>query len=316
MKTALLIADRRSRVDGMAARRASSAGSNPRRPAGRHCPIRDTYSSARLALRGAFTLLEIILVLALIALAAALLVPSVNSAFATYQLERAAEDLQYRIAHTRLQAMELGVPYAFTYRAENDQFMTWACEPLSVTGLYGTGATSTASASAVASGDAYDRHYYELNDKPDNREFRFLATSLDEALTAMGLDHEARNLMAATTSSQSIAGSSLISQQKLGLVAASSRSVASLQIPGLQLGDVMEPIVFEPDGSADRDAIIRVADRSNRYVEITVHALTGAITSSGTLTVEDLVTTAAQPRTGIVVPTRSREVRQGAGGAQ
>jgi prepilin-type N-terminal cleavage/methylation domain-containing protein len=263
----------------------------------------------------AFTLLEIILVLVLIGIAAALLIPSVSAAFSTYQLERAAEDLQIRIAHTRLQAMELGVPYAFTYRAETDQFMTWACEPLSSTGLY-AGATSTAAASAVASGDAYDRHFYELNDKPDNREFRFLASSLDEALTAMGLDYEARTLMAVTTSAESVAGSSVLSQQKLGLVAASSRSVASLQIPGLQLGDVMEPIVFEPDGSADRDAIIRVADRSNRYVEITLHSLTGAITSSGTLTVENLVTTAAQPRKGVIVPTRSREVRQGSGGAQ
>lgn len=263
----------------------------------------------------AFTLLEIILVLALIAIAAALLMPSVNAAFATYHLERAAEDVQYRIAHTRLQAMELGVPYAFTYRAENDQFMTWACEPLTVTGLYGTGVTSTAAASAVASGDAYDRHFYELNDKPDNREFRFLASSLDEALTAMGLDYEARSLMAATTSAESVAASSVLSQQKLGLVAGSTRSVASLQIPGLQLGDVIEPIVFEPDGSADRDAIIRVADRSNRYVEITVHGLTGAITSSGALSVQNLVS-AAEPRTGFVQPSRSREVRQDSGRAQ
>jgi hypothetical protein len=252
--------------------------------------------------------------LALIAIAAALLMPSVNSAFATYHLERAAEDLQFRIAHTRLQAMELGVPYAFTYRTENDEFMTWACEPLNVSdGLYGSG--STAAASAVTSGDAYDRHFYELNDKPDNREFRFLASSLDEALTAMGLDYEARTLMAATTSAESVAASSVLSQQKLGLVAGSMRSIASLQIPGLQLGDVMEPLVFEPDGSADRDAIIRVADRSNRYVEITVHALTGAITNSGALSVQNLVAT-AERRTGFVAPSRSREVRQGSGGAQ
>ncbi len=180
----------------------------------------------------------------------------------------------------------------------------------------GPGSPPSAAASAVASGDAYDRHFYELNDNSDNREFRFLSSSLDEALTAMGLDYEARSLMAATTSGTSAAGSSLLSQQKLGLVAASSRSIASLQIPGLQLGDVLEPIVFEPDGTADRDAIIRVADRSNRYVEITVHALTGAITSSGALSVGNLVTTAAQPRTGVVTPTRSREVRQGSGGTR
>jgi hypothetical protein len=252
-------------------------------------------------------------VLALIGIAAAILVPSLSSAFTVYHLERAAEDLQMRLARTRLRAMELGVPCAFTYRPNNDQFMTWACEPLNLsTDAYG------AASPLVLTGDAFDRHTYELNDKADNREFRFLPASLDEALAAMGLRHESRSIMDLSGSGASVAASSILSRPKLGLVAPSLRSTAALQIPGLQLGDVADPIVFEPDGTVDRDSIIRIADLSHRYAEITIHALTGAIMASEVLAAEDLVAgaTTAPARKGFVAPSRSREVTTDAGGAE
>src|SRR5262245_4595567 len=262
-----------------------------------------------------FSLLEIILVLALIGIAAAILVPSLSSAFTVYHLERASEDLQARLIRTRLQAMEWGVPYAFTYRPNNDQFMTWACEPLDTNAA--TFGTSTSTPQVT---DAYDRRVYELNDKDDNREFRFLSTSLDEALGSMGLGHEGRSVIEQAGSGSSVGSSSVLSRRKLGLVAPSIRSTAALQIPSLQLGDVAEPVVFEPDGTVDRDVIIRIADLSNRYVEITIHALTGMVSTSEVLSPEDLaasgaVTTVSAPaRTGFVAPSRSREVRTG--GAQ
>jgi prepilin-type N-terminal cleavage/methylation domain-containing protein len=262
--------------------------------------------------RHAFSLLEIILVLALIAIAAAILVPSLSSAFTLYHLERAGEDLRTRLGRTRLQAMELGVPCAFTYRPNNDQFMTWACEPLNLNAdMYGSGSP------AVRSGDAYDRHYYALNDKADNREFRFLASSSEEALAAMGLRHQSRSLME-LSGSASIGSSSLLSRPKMGLVSPSVRSSAALQIPGLQLGDVAEPIVFEPDGTVDRDAIIRIADLSNRYVEITVHGLTGTVSCSEVLAAEDLASAGgtSTARRGFVAPSRSRETGAIAGGGE
>jgi hypothetical protein len=100
------------------------------------------------------------------------------------------------------------------------------------------------------------------------------------------------------------------------MVSPSLRSIAALQIPGLQLGDVAEPIVFEPDGTADRDAIIRLADRSNRYIEITLHGITGAVTVSEVIFSEELAATSSgtaseqQPR-GWTSPSRSREVKSG-----
>jgi prepilin-type N-terminal cleavage/methylation domain-containing protein len=262
-------------------------------------------------MRFGFSLLEIILVLAVIALAAAIIVPSVSSAFTVYHLERAAEDLRTRLARTRLQAMEWGVPYAFTYKPNNDQFITWACEP-----LYTNDGTYVAVPSQPT--DVYDRHVFELNDKDDNREFRFLSASLEEALSSMGLSHEGRSLgqLAVGTSPGT---SAVLSRRKLNLVSPSTRSTAALQVPGLQLGDVAEPIVFEPDGTVDRDAIIRMADLSNRYVEITIHGLTGSISASEVLTPEQLAASgiaagSATARKGFVAPSRSREVSTQSGG--
>jgi len=278
-------------------------------------PLFNPQSSILNSRFRAFSLLEILLVLALIGVAAAMLAPTLTSAFTGYHLERAAEDLQTRLIRTRLQAIDLGVPYAFAYRPDTDQFMTWACEPLDIEqGLAGTMASSPLAAVA-ASGDAYDRRHFELNDRPDDPEFRFLSVASDEALGAAGLGFEARAGNAAATSA-SVAASNLLSRDKLGLVAPSTRSIAAVQVAGLQLGDMAEPLVFEPDGTVDRDAILRIADRSGRFVEITVHGLTGAITASTAQALAesglDTVVTTVPTRAGIAAPTRSREVRRNA----
>src|SRR5437667_52187 len=93
--------------------------------------------------------------------------------------------LTFRTLHsalrTPLQAMEQGVPYAFTYRPENDQFMIWACEPLSLnSATFGAGTVSGGSVTGGIISDVYDRHDFELNDRPDNRQFHFLSTRLSE----------------------------------------------------------------------------------------------------------------------------------------
>ncbi len=265
-----------------------------------------------------FSLIEIILVLALIGIAAAILIPSVGGSFAVYHMERAGEDLQHRLTQTRLQAMETGVPYAFSFRPEDDQFMTWACEALNISqGLHSYGTTS--SASAAASGDAYDRHYFELNNRDDNREFRFLSVNLSEPLTSMGLSSASRDGTAGLSSPDGVAASNMLARHKSGLAAVTARSMAALQIPGLQLGDVAPPLVFEPDGSVDRDAVIRIANRTGHYLEVNVQALTGSITVSSALSAEDAaaagltVTTTASSKSGnaIAAPSRSRETRGG-----
>jgi prepilin-type N-terminal cleavage/methylation domain-containing protein len=261
-----------------------------------------------------FSLLEIMLVLALIGIAAALLAPSLTSAFAGYHLERAAEDLQTRLIRTRLQSIDLGVPYAFSYRPDTDQFMTWACEPLDIQqGFAGTSMAGSPLAAVAASGDAYDRRYFELNDRADDREFRFLSVSSSEALGAAGLGFEARGGTSAANSA-SVAASDLLSRDKLGLLVPSTRSIAAVQVAGLQLGDMAEPLVFEPDGTADRDAILRIADRSGRFVEVNVHGLTGAITASPAQAIAesgmDTVVTTVPARAVMTAPTRSRELRR------
>jgi hypothetical protein len=248
----------------------------------------------------------------------------VGAVFANYHVESAAESLQVRIARTRLHAMEQGVPYALTYQPEHDQFWTWACEPLEATGAGGGVGTSSAlssSGAGLATTDAYDRRYFSLNHKADSAEFRFLGTSAGEVVQSMGMGSDVRSQSSAATSAEGVAASPMLSPTKRGLVSQSTRSLAALQVPGLQLAGTADPIVFEPDGTADKDSIIRIASRENRYVEITVHAMTGAITTSPARLVAELPGAvvvrsggSASPLPG-GMPSRPREIRSAAGGA-
>jgi hypothetical protein len=261
--------------------------------------------------------LELILVLVLIVLAAAIVWPSLQGAFAHYHVERAGDDLAARVLRTRLAAMERGVPYAMAYLPDSDQFWTWACEPVgdsfdASVNLLGPAET------AAAAADAYDRRYFSLNHQADNREFRFLSAAADELIGTMSLDAAARSGLTETTSGERVAASSMLSRSRQRLAVASTRSLAARQIPGLDLTGAADPVVFEPDGTADKDAAIRVAGRDNLYVEITVHSTTGAVTTSSARPIAELpgatlTPSALPPSTGMA--SRSREIAVPAGGS-
>ena len=254
--------------------------------------------------------------LALIGIAASMLLPSVGSVLAGYHLESAGDDMQVRLARVRLAALEQSVPYAFAYQPEADRFMTWACEPLMpVTQLAGL-TSGTIGQPPAPGGDLYDRRQFELNDRSENREFRFLAVGMDESLVGMGLSSQARAVLAPTVSAESIAASRMLSQRKLALATISTRSLAAMQISGLELGGMSAPIVFEPDGTADRDAIIRIADRRGRYIEIMVHGLSGAITRARARSISELpgaapLAVSDDTGPGLTLPSRSREITSG-----
>ncbi len=262
-------------------------------------------------MRRGFTLLELILVLALILVIAAIVWPSIGSAFSGYYIERAAEDLQTRLMRTRLDAIDQAVPYAFSFRPESDQFFTWTCEPLVMDPTLT--ASTAVSPTARESGDAYDRRYFQLNQRDSDAGFRFLSAAAADAIPSMGVNPDA-DPTSGGISAQSVAASTALAQTKLGLVNGSPRSIAALTVPGMQLGDAADPIIFEPDGSADKDAVIRIADRSGRYVEIRVQGVTGAIRTSPARMVAELSSgiqgsAPETPRTGLAAPGRSREIR-------
>lgn len=83
------------------------------------CPRQRTR--CRRPLHG-FTLLELLLVLALVVLMAGLAWPALRSSMAKSRLRDSAQQLRIELARARLTAMECGVPLEFRYRAGEGRF--------------------------------------------------------------------------------------------------------------------------------------------------------------------------------------------------
>ncbi len=84
-------------------------------------PARTRTSESVEARRG-FTLVEMLLVLALILLVAAIAVPSLDAWFQSYRVQEAADDLQTALIKARTRAMEEGRPYRFEWGVLNERF--------------------------------------------------------------------------------------------------------------------------------------------------------------------------------------------------
>ena len=76
----------------------------------------------RNACRSGFTLMEVVLVLALLVVLAAIVWPALDKPFATERLKRAADQVRAEWTRTRIDAMTSGVPHVFRYQPETGSF--------------------------------------------------------------------------------------------------------------------------------------------------------------------------------------------------
>jgi type II secretory pathway pseudopilin PulG len=86
----------------------------------------------------AYTLLELLLVLVLIALVAAFAVPTLSGSLSTWQLRSAGDTVQTRWTQARTQAIRKGQTHVFRYQPQSDRFLIepWMIgEPLPAVGL-------------------------------------------------------------------------------------------------------------------------------------------------------------------------------------
>ncbi len=279
---------------------------------------RAVYTQTPLAEAG-YTLLELLLVLALVGILVSLFAPSLQSVLATYHIERAGDAFRARLLKPRLRAIENGVPYAIAYQPGEDRFAVWAIEPVvAQVDLTGTGTGLTLWSGAAAAGlDAYDRHYYSLNTSDSNKEFQFMSMDPLEELALVTPQDVSLTGTTAKATGEELSNSRYLAATRATLLGGSERSFAALQVPGLQPEDMATPVVFEPDGTADRDALFRIADRRGQYVEVRLHALTGAVTVSKAKKRSELAGSRAAPvgrraeeqEPGMLRPSRSREIR-------
>jgi type II secretory pathway pseudopilin PulG len=73
---------------------------------------------------GAFTLLEVVLVLALLVVIAAMTLPSMTGVYARSQLRNGADVVRAALAKTRLTAMETGQAHVFRCQMKGGEFQT------------------------------------------------------------------------------------------------------------------------------------------------------------------------------------------------
>lgn len=78
--------------------------------------------SRRLRLSAGFSLVEMVLVVALSMVMAAMAIPAMRSAAATYQLDSAADSASGAIQGARYQAIMHGYPYQVNFNSANNQF--------------------------------------------------------------------------------------------------------------------------------------------------------------------------------------------------
>jgi prepilin-type N-terminal cleavage/methylation domain-containing protein len=88
-------------------------------------PVSGNLNSMRLrahGLRRGFTLLEILLVLAVLVVITALAVPAATSVFSGQQLRTAADVIRARFADCRVRAIKSGDVYSFFYKQEGGDY--------------------------------------------------------------------------------------------------------------------------------------------------------------------------------------------------
>src|SRR5262245_35950725 len=81
----------------------------------RHCP----KSSCS---RSAFTLLEVMLVLAILVAVTAVAWPQIHRAYETVRLRKAADQVQEALARARVQAMSSGLPQVFRFEPNSPRY--------------------------------------------------------------------------------------------------------------------------------------------------------------------------------------------------
>lgn len=217
--------------------------------------------ATRRTRRRGMTLIEILLVLALVVLIGSMVAPVFNGVFSTVRLRRGGDQVIAQWSAARMRAIETGEVQQFRFTPETGKLVV---EPW--TGVLGTGAdarrstgtASTNSSSAPAGG----------------------TTSTTTAASSTAATGTAKTTNV-TLPEEVIfhAGELAVEDYETG-----ERSVASLQQPS---EDQSTPILFFPDGTTS-DASVLLTNGKQQFVRLTLRGLTGVGRSSLVLTQEEL----------------------------
>jgi type II secretory pathway pseudopilin PulG len=196
------------------------------------------------------TLVELLVVLALLVVIGSIVVPVFTGSFASVRLRRAGDQVLTRWSQARARAIETGEAYQFQFTPESGAYQV---EPWMAVMEVGVGASRAApSATAASTSDAAS------------------VTSDDSAAV------QSRSLPEKIT----FHGGELVVEDALSR----ERQVASMKSAGDELST---PILFFPDGTTSEASVVLANDR-NQFVRLTLRGLTGVGRATEILSREEL----------------------------
>lgn len=209
---------------------------------------------AAVSLRG-MTLVEIVLVTALLVVIGSLIVPVFTGSFTSVRLRRAGDQVLSRWAHARSLAIETGEIQQFRFTPESGGFAieAWALQPVDDGGAAGSSRPLRS-----ARGDDAKPQAAGVTTGPNGLPLR--NGTLPEPITF----HSGQIAVTGTTAEES------------GRASLSSSS-----------GEASTPILFFPDGTSS-DASVTIVSDKEQYVRLTLRGLTGVGRASAVLSRDEL----------------------------
>jgi Tfp pilus assembly protein FimT len=207
------------------------------------------------------TLVELLVVLALLVVIGSIVVPVFTGSFATVRLRRAGDQVLTRWSQARARAIETGDVYQFTYTPDS--------------GTYQVGPWSVTVDEAGGSGAAPTRSISPASAAPTAS----VSTS-DTGATTSAIDE------AGAGQSITLPGTILFQGGQIAVEDAlvGERQVASLQSTG---ESISTPVLFFPDGTTSHASVVLTNDR-NQFVRLTLRGLTGVGRATDVLSREEL----------------------------
>jgi prepilin-type N-terminal cleavage/methylation domain-containing protein len=190
--------------------------------------------------RAAYTLVEMLLVIAVIGTLAAMTWPSVLRMQADHNLSSAAEQVRLQLAAARTKAIKSGEKYQFLYEPKGRHFAVVPQDPEPENPQAVSNANPAAASPAPTPNKSQKNTSGELPAK-----LTFVSTDMTSTVSL---------------SSQKISATAFQGLNDAGTLASVGWS---------------EPLVFAPDGSA-MDAVVTISDHRGQQIDLNVRGLTGA----------------------------------------
>jgi len=224
-------------------------------------PLTTSVRPGRSARRRGMTLLELMLVLALIVMIGALSLPAMRGPFANFQLRKAGDLVRVQWTKARIRAMKTGQIQMFRFVPGES---TFSIEPYYTEQDYLEGDLRNSSMGPIGAGTA----------PPLSSESR---VPIDPSMTAPGIQTDKNRKLPD--------GVILVG----GIVKSDTRSVQIEQETqgtlAMETGG-SEPIMFYPDGTTS-DAEVSLSNQQTMYVRVTLRGLTGTAKVSPLMTAEE-----------------------------